>query len=172
MTQPTASAEDTRTITPVYRRATLIICALVAAIAIAAIDVARDFPSTGQATDPGASRFPMIYGGVLIVLCGLLVVDTLRRPVEPPTDTFDAVAVRRMIVNVATGVALMILGIVAMTFVGYAPATAAYLALAMAAMGMRHPIWNPVLAIGLTAALWFAFAKGLEVPLPVGSLFE
>lgn len=172
MTQPTASAEDTRAITPVYRRATLIISALVTAIAVAAIAVARDFPSTGQVTDPGASRFPMIYGVMLIALCGLLVVDTLRRPVRASTDAVDAVAVRHMIANVATGIVLMILGIVAMTFVGYAPATAVYLALAMGAMGMRHPVWNPVLAIGLTVALWFAFSKGLEVPLPIGSLFE
>jgi hypothetical protein len=109
---------------------------------------------------------------VLIVLSGLLVVDTLRRPVAPPPEDLDGAVLHRRIVNVATGIGLMILGVAAMSFVGYLPATALYLAAAMAAMGLRHPLWTPLLAVALTALLWVAFAKGLEVPLPVGSLFE
>ena len=172
MTQPSPSTEETRAITLVTRRANLIIAAIVTLVAVAAIYVAKDFPSTGQPTDPGASRFPVIYGVVLIVLSGLLVLDTLRRPIVPPAEELGDGVVRRRIVNVATGVVLMILGVTAMSWVGYLPATALYLALAMGAMGLRHPLLNPVLAVALTALLWVAFSKGLEVPLPVGSLFE
>ena len=39
-------------------------------------------------------------------------------------------------------------------------------------MGFRHPLWNPLLAVAMTAALYVAFSIGLAVPLPVGSLFE
>jgi hypothetical protein len=172
MTQPIPTAADERAITPANRRASLIIAALVAALAVAAIYVAKDFPSTGQRTDPGASRFPMIYGVVLLVLCVLLVLDTLKRPVVAPTDALAPGELRRRIVNVSTGMGLTILGIVAIDWVGYLPATVAYLAVGMAAMGFRHPLWNPLLAVAMTAALYVAFSTGLAVPLPVGSLFE
>lgn len=172
MTQPMEPSADERAITPANRRASLIIAVIVAAIAVAAIVVAKDFPSTGQPTDPGASRFPMIYGVVLLILCALLVLDTLKRPVVAPVDALPTAELMRRIVNVAIGMGLTILGVVAIAWVGYLPATGVYLAVAMAAMGFRHPLWNPVLAVAMTAALWAAFSWGLAVPLPVGSLFE
>jgi hypothetical protein len=172
MTQPNAAASDERAITPANRRASLIISVVVAAIAVAAIVVARDFPSTGQPTDPGASRFPMIYGVVLLVLCALLVLDTLKRPVVAPDEILAPGVLMRRIVNVGVGMALTIAGVVAIGWVGYLPATCIYLAVAMAAMGFRHPLWNPALSVVMTAALYVAFSICLEVPLPVGSLFE
>lgn len=172
MTQPIQPIADERAITPANRRASLIIAALVTVVAIAAILVARHFPSTGQPTDPGASRFPIIYGVVLIVLCALLAHDTLRRPVVAPAVALPWPQLLRQIRNVALGMGLTILCVAAIGWVGYLPATFAYFIAAMAAMGFRHRLWNPLLAAGMTAALWVAFSWGLEVPLPIGSLFE
>jgi hypothetical protein len=172
MTQPIPTAADERAITPANRRASLIIAALVAALAVAAIYVAKDFPSTGQRTDPGASRFPMIYGVVLLVLCGLLVLDTLKRPVVEAADAPTLAQLRQRIVNVASGMGLTVLGVFAIDYVGYLPATAVYLGAGMWLMGFRHPLWTPLLAVAMTAGLYVAFSIGLAVPLPVGSLFE
>ena len=59
-----------------------------------------------------------------------------------------------------------------MEYLGYAPVTAVYLSFLMWLLGMKHKLLNPTLAIAITALLYFTFSSGLNVPLPVGSLFE
>nr|WP_272213195.1 tripartite tricarboxylate transporter TctB family protein [Marinicella sp. W31]MDC2879144.1 tripartite tricarboxylate transporter TctB family protein [Marinicella sp. W31] len=39
-------------------------------------------------------------------------------------------------------------------------------------MGRRNVFVNALIAIGLTAVIYVAFARGLMVPLPMGSFFE
>jgi hypothetical protein len=172
MSQSPVSGSEGRAITPLYRNASLVIAVVVSAIALAAISVARHFPGTGQPTDPGASRFPIIYASVLILLCVVMAVDALRRPLDRAAPTLSGAEFLSRALSVAFGVVLMALCVWAITLVGYLPATFAYLVIAMWAMGFRHPVWVVVLAAVMTAALYAAFSIGLNVPLPVGSLFE
>lgn len=172
MSHSPATGPDARAVTPLYRNASLAIAVIVSAIAATAISVARHFPGTGQPTDPGASRFPIIYAAVLIVLCVVMAVDTLRRPVDRATPGLSRDAFLARAVSVVIGVLLVAVSIWAIGLIGYLPATFAYLLVAMWAMGFRHPLWLVVLAVVMTGALYAAFSIGLNVPLPVGSLFE
>lgn len=172
MSHAPVSGPDERAITPLYRTASLIIAVGVSAIAATAIAVARNFPGTGQPTDPGASRFPIIYAAVLILLCVIMAVDTLRRPIDRATPGLSPAEFLARAVSVGIGVVLVAISIWGIGLVGYLPATFAYLLVAMWAMGFRHPLWLVALAALMTGALYAAFSLGLNVPLPVGSLFE
>lgn len=172
MSHSPATGSDAPAVTPLYRNASLAIAVVVSAIAASAIAVARHFPGTGQPTDPGASRFPVIYASVLILLCVVMAVQTLRRPVDRVTQGLSRDEFLTRAVSVVLGVALVAASIWAIGVIGYLPATFAYLLVAMGAMGFRHPLWLVVLAAVMTGALYAAFSIGLNVPLPVGSLFE
>lgn len=150
--------------------ANLVISVVLIAIAASAIATTADFPKSMLATDVGAARFPIIHAGALILLSLILIANTLRAP--------TAAAEGGPPVGVAgyAGVALGMLAtagcIAAMEYVGYGPATAVYMAVIMALMGQRSPLWNPVLAVGVTGLIYAVFHYALLVPLPVGSLFE
>lgn len=151
----------------------ILIGGLVCLVAIAAILVSRKFPSTGLATDIGSARFPLIYAGALIVLSGILIARNLRKLKQgiasPVPETTGAGPYHlRTVLGVAATIACLVL----MPWLGYAPVTAVYLAGLMWLMGMRNKLLNPVLALVITALLYFVFSLGLNVPLPVGTLFE
>lgn len=154
---------------PQDRVANLVIAGLVAAVAVAAIVAARDFPATMLETDVGPARFPFIYAVVLIALCAVLAVNTLRAPAAPRAA---APAVRPSYASVALGMAGSVACLAAMAYVGYAVATVLYLFGLMVLMGRRNLFWTAVIAVGLTALVYAVFAHGLHVPLPVGELFE
>lgn len=149
--------------------ANLVIAVILIAVAAATIAATGDFPKSMLKADVGAARFPLIHAGALIVLSLILVVDTLRTP---------TIAEESAPVGVAgyAGVALGIIGtaacLVAMEYLGYPLAAALYMAGLMWLMGQRSLLWNPVLAIGITALIDVTFQYALQVPLPVGSLFE
>lgn len=153
--------------------------ALVAVVAVAAIVVSRKFPGTGLSTDIGSGRFPLIYSIALLVLCAILVIQHLlkrpgNRPVKrqavPPAT--EAETVRPDYQKTASGMAASVVCLAAMPYTGYALTTAVYLAFLMWLLGMKHKLLNPVLALAITATIYFTFSGGLHVPLPLGSLFE
>jgi hypothetical protein len=154
---------------PRDRLATLVICALVIAVAVAAIVTAQDFPATMLATDVGPARFPIVYAAALIVLCGILAIQTLRKPID---DSAVAPATSLSHGTVAIGMAASVACLIMMTYVGFALATLPFVAGVMWLMGQRSPIWNPVLAMVITGLIHVTFSTALGVPLPVGSLFE
>lgn len=149
--------------------ANLVIAAVLIAVAAAAIAATGDFPKSPLAADVGAARFPIIHAGILIVLCLILIADTLRTPTI--ADDGPSVGIAGF-AGVAIGMAATAACLVAMEYVGYAVAAALYMAGLMWLMGQRSPLWNPVLAIGITALIYITFQSALQVPLPVGSLFE
>ncbi|MBP2316700.1 tripartite tricarboxylate transporter TctB family protein [Azospirillum soli] len=156
------------------RLANLIIAALVIAVAIAAIVATGDFPATSLATDVGPARFPIIYAVALIALCTILIINTLRKPVTEaePQDTTGGAGRFASRVNVAVGIGLTAVCLIGMTYVGYAAATVVYLSSVMWLMGQRNKLLNPLIAVVVTAVIYITFSTGLQVPLPVGSLFE
>lgn len=156
---------------PQDRIATLVIAVLVMAAAVAAIVAAGDFPPTMLETDVGPARFPIIFAVALLVLCAILVFNTLRAPAAPPDDPAQAEP-KASYGTVAIGIAATAACLFAMEYVGYAVATPIYLFGLMWLMGRRNLIANAVIAAVLTALIYAAFALALSVPLPVGSLFE
>lgn len=155
------------------RKMEILIGVLVSLVAIAAIVVSRKFPSTGLATDIGSARFPLIYSCALIVLCGILIVRNLKAKHQDTLagEATDAAAAPRHVKTVL-GVVASVASLVLMPILGYPLVTAIYLSFLMGLLGMRHKLLNPLLAVGITALLYFTFSMGLNVPLPIGSLFE
>ncbi|CAO3456045.1 tripartite tricarboxylate transporter TctB family protein [Azospirillum sp.] len=151
--------------------ANLVISVVLIAIAASAIAATGDFPKSMLAADVGAARFPIIHAGALIVLCLILIANTLRTPTAPAATGEAPVGIAGY-AGVALGMLATAGCIVAMEYVGYGVATAVYMAVIMALMGQRSPVWNPVLAVGVTAIVYGVFHYALQVPLPVGSLFE
>ncbi|CAO3357864.1 tripartite tricarboxylate transporter TctB family protein [Azospirillum melinis] len=148
---------------------------IVAVVAIAAIIVSRDFPTTGLDSDVGPARFPLIYGGILVVLSAILVIGRLlpsQRNQERTAAERAQPATGFRFAPVAIGVAATAAYIYLISLVGYIPTTVVFLIGMMRLMGQRSWIRVPLLAIGITAFLYLIFLYGLQIPLPVGSLFE
>ncbi|MBP2227793.1 hypothetical protein J2847_001075 [Azospirillum agricola] len=149
--------------------ANLVIAVILIAVAAAAIASTGDFPKTLLAADVGPARFPVIHASMLIVLSLILIANTLRMPTivddTPPVGVIGYV-------GVALGILATAVCLVAMAYVGYALATVVYMAALMWLMGQRSPLWNPVIAVAVTALIYVTFQSALGVPLPVGSLFE
>lgn len=147
---------------------TAVVTLLLCAIAGAVIYFASDFPATAIETDIGAGAFPMFYASVLILLALALLWGSLRRAPQAVAEKTDKMAWFRT----ATGVALMLVYIVLMSYVGYLVTTPLFLICIMVLMGYRRPVLTPSIAALMTGILWLLFVEALQVPLPVGSLFE
>ncbi|WP_395454382.1 tripartite tricarboxylate transporter TctB family protein [Azospirillum melinis] len=148
---------------------------IVAVVAIAAIIVSRDFPTTGLDSDVGPARFPLIYAGILVVLSAILVIGRLlpsRRNQERTAAERAQPATGFRFAPVAIGVVATAAYIYLISLVGYIPTTVVFLIGMMRLMGQRSWIRVPLLAVGITAFLYLIFLYGLQIPLPVGSLFE
>jgi len=163
--QAPAAAGQTRT----DRLAHLIIVALLCVISTAAIVTAWDFPAPPPGgNDVGAARFPILYAVTLLVLSAILLAQTLAKPLvaaAPPAE-------KPHYGRVALGMLLMLGNLLAIGYVGYFPSAFVLLVALMALMGQRSLIWNPVIALATTTVIYLLFDYGLNVPLPLGSLFE
>ncbi len=153
----------------------IVISVVVSLVAVAAIIFSRKFPTTGLATDIGSARFPLIYSCALIVLCAILIGQNLLKGRAAAIDVARSPAAddeRPNYRKTFAGIVSSVLGLVAMPYLGYALVTVGYLSFLMWLLGMKHKAWNPLLALTTSALLYFTFSTGLNVPLPVGSLFE
>ncbi len=156
------------------RNADYITALLVAAVAIAALVVSNGFPKTPIPTDIGAGAFPRTFAILLLILCSLLVVGRFfdrTAHAETERDTTPETTVQQL-VRPTVGALAMVVYIGLMPFVGYMILTVIFLAFLIWLMGFRSLVWNIVISIALTAALYLLFDYGLQVPLPVGSCFE
>ncbi|AJY44538.1 tripartite tricarboxylate transporter TctB family protein [Martelella endophytica] len=168
MTEQTQNAPIRQTITKGERIALIIIAIVLSSISVLAILETRNFPQIRLSADIGPGRFPVIFATVLIVLCVVMLIQAFRAEVVPAEPEEE----KPRYGNVALGVAITALCVAAINFVGY-PAPAAVLLFAlMWLMGRRNIIVNALISIALTAIIYFAFSRGLMVPLPTGSLFE
>ncbi len=152
----------------VPRTADLIVGCVLIMVAVLAIVTAQDFPATNLPTDVGPARFPTIYALGLIVLSLLMMAGALRRQASPAVLPID----RKGYVCVFAGALATGLCIFAMHWAGYALTTVTYLCGLMWMMGWRHRVLTPLVAIAITALLYALFSFSLNVPLPVGSVFE
>ena len=150
----------------------IVIALLVSLVAIAAIIGSRGFPGTGLSTDIGSARFPLIYSLALLTLSVILIIQNIRKTGGTEAASGDNEASRPNYLKTFSGIVASLLCLGAMPYFGYAPVTAIYLSFLMWLLGMKHKVLNPLLTIVITGALYFTFSSALNVPLPVGSLFE
>lgn len=150
----------------------IVIALLVALVAIAAIVGSRGFPHTALSTDIGAARFPLIYSVALLFLSAILIIQNVLKKRHTTAATADGESSRPNYLKTFSGIVASVLCLASMSYVGYAPVTAIYLSFLMWLLGMKHKVLNPLLAIVITSVLYFTFSNALNVPLPVGSLFE
>ena len=150
----------------------IVIALIVSLIAVAAIIGSRGFPGTGLSTDIGSARFPLIYSIALLILSAILIVQNLFKAKEKPAVSTNSDVTPPNYLKAASGIAASFLTLGAMPYVGYPLTSVIYLSFLMWLLGMKHKLWNPLLAIVITGVLYFTFSNALNVPLPVGSLFE
>lgn len=152
-----------RRLSPVVMSVGVLLCV----IACAVIVTAHNFPATAIETDIGAGAFPRFYAGALIVLAVLLVAsDWLTNHADDVHHEPSHYG------RVAAGVGIVAGYIVLLSFVGYLIATPLFLMALMIIMNLRRLWLTLLLAIAITLILWLLFSMALQVPLPVGSLFE
>ncbi len=166
--QPTDKQPSAR-ISPADRFADLVITVLLTVIACAAIAVSRQFPSTSLETDIGSARFPLIYAGILILLCVLLFWQKFRAVVS--NTTADQAADTRPL-RTLLGVLLSIGCTWLIPIAGYGLSVTLFLTLMMRLLGRLNWWLNLALAIAIAGLLYAVFSLGLGVPLPKGAWFE
>lgn len=159
---------------PADRLTDIVIAVLLMLVALAAIVVSQNFPSTGLATDIGSARFPLIYAGILVLLCALLLWQKRRAlPADtPPTQSPVGEPEETRPLRTVAGVALSVVCAGLISVMGYGLSVTLYLVLMMHLLGMRKWWLNLALSLAITGVLYAVFSLGLGVPLPVGSWFE
>lgn len=171
-----ATKENTASLTVPRRQrmtATMVVALLLCAVAIGVMINAVSFPATAIETDIGAGAFPTFYAGLLIVLALLLVArEYTPSQGNTPQDQDTAGSVRPSYWRVATGIIMTAIYITLMGYLGYLITTPLFLGGIMVLMGYTRRLLTPLIAILLTIVLWLLFVEALQVPLPVGSLFE
>lgn len=154
------------------RKIEILIGIVLIAVALTAIYIAMGFRSSGLASDVGPGRFPIIHATILIVLSGILVINNAvrlaRRDYDPVTKPIPVHAV----ILTVTGIVATFAQFLTMDIFGYLLTMFIYLCFLMALMGMRHKVFNPVISAVITGAIYLTFDYLLNVPLPVGTLFE
>lgn len=119
--------------------------------------------------------FPRIVLLITIALCILLAVSSLKRHARE-AETLNAEAVegqqkRDSLLNAIVPPGLILLYVIGTVWIGYIYATAIVAILYMLYLGASTRT-ALVVTIGLVAILYFVFGDLLNIPLPLGRLFE
>ena len=123
--------------------------------------------------DADSYVFPRAVAIAMIVLCLALIVWHLVKPRLAKDETVvEASTIRRVAL-----VASMLAGCLAMPWLGFLiPGMMTFLLLMFIAMydewSMKRKILYPLIAVAIVVGFYTLFGNLLQVPLPVGSLFE
>lgn len=114
---------------------------------------------------PGAGMFTLVSSVLLAIVSGVLFVRAVRSAPDP-TPFLTSDARRRVLAVIVAQLAFAgVLGIV-----GFRVATFAYLAYMLLVVGEQRRRLSILLAVAVSAGLYFAFRNGLGVPLPNATL--
>jgi putative tricarboxylic transport membrane protein len=159
-------------LTALRGRAELFVAAFVFALGIVVlVDAARLDAGIGARGPVGPRAVPVVVGVLLLVTAVLLAIDVLRGGHGEPeagedVDLQSRVDRRAMLLLSAAFGANAVL----IERIGW-PLSGALLFYGSAyALGSRHPIRDPLIALGLSVGTWYLFAEGLGIGLPVGVL--
>jgi putative tricarboxylic transport membrane protein len=133
---------------------------------------AAGIPETAGQTGPiGPKAVPYVLGTALVVLSVLLAIDVLRggrgeQETGEDIDLSHGTDWRTVLILIGAFLANVVL----IERVGW-PVSGAILFFWVAfALGSRHFIRDPLIAIALSIGTWYLFALGLGIELPVGVL--
>jgi putative tricarboxylic transport membrane protein len=133
---------------------------------------AAGIPQTAGQTGPiGPKAVPYVLGAALVVLSVLLAIDVLRggrgeQETGEDIDLSHGTDWRTVLILIGAFLANVVL----IERVGW-PVSGAILFFGVAfALGSRHFIRDPLIAIALSIGTWYLFALGLGIELPVGVL--
>ncbi|MEO7235176.1 MAG: tripartite tricarboxylate transporter TctB family protein [Lapillicoccus sp.] len=129
-------------------------------------------PTSTSASGVGAGFVPTVVGAVLIALAAALCVQIARGVVGEPEAAEGDVDVRHtQWVPLAVCVAAVLVFIVAVEPVGYLIVSAVCFWLTAWAMGARSHLRSAIIAVVLSAVVYFSFTRLLDISLPAG-IFE
>jgi putative tricarboxylic transport membrane protein len=135
------------------------------------VDAARIPQTAGQTGPIGPKAVPFVLGAALVVLSVLLAIDVLRggrgeQETGEDIDLSHGTDWRTVLILIGAFLANVVL----IERVGW-PVSGAILFFGVAfALGSRHFIRDPLIAIALSIGTWYLFALGLGIELPVGVL--
>ncbi|MDR1827925.1 MAG: tripartite tricarboxylate transporter TctB family protein [Methylobacteriaceae bacterium] len=150
----------------------LAIAVLLICFAAGVIYVAQGYSDNGMSTDVGPARFPTVYGLVLIALSIALIVQNVTALNRGDVDREAPPISTHRVFLITTGIVLTFAQYWSMPYLGYLTSMFLYLCLLAALMGLRHVLLNPLISAVFTGLIYFCFYTLLNVPLPVGELFE
>ncbi|WP_425418300.1 tripartite tricarboxylate transporter TctB family protein [Oricola indica] len=122
--------------------------------------------------------FPRVVLLFSMILCVLLAAFWLKRRISgdeihefPVAEDDEAPTQRDALLNAIVPIALIVLYVIGTIWIGYIYATAIVAVLYMLYLGAS--VWMTFLVTaGLTAVLYFVFGDMLNIPLPLGRLFQ
>lgn len=119
---------------------------------------------------PGPGFFPVWLGILGVLLGGVLLLETSRRPAVDPADAElvpDRVAISRIIAVLV----LLAAATASLDFVGYRITALAFTFLLLLALGARSPLVIIPFCLTASFGVFHVFYHWLKVPLPIGQLF-
>ncbi|MFV0447818.1 MAG: tripartite tricarboxylate transporter TctB family protein [Vibrio sp.] len=134
-------------------------------VSVFAIVSALSFPSFTMSNDVGTSRFPIIFSSALGLLCIIGIVQNLLNKVS-----YDVVPIG--IGKASVGIVLNILAFVIIPYVGFYISCFLFSTVLMKFLGINEKLKIMIMPISLVIAIYFVFHIFLNVPLPIGILFE
>ena len=155
--------------------------AVVMALAIMALGAFVSYDSMTGLTGPGYAQvgpgvFPVIVGiGLLLAGGGLLAVAIRGQwrvtwvDLAPSAGSGPSAASLRGLMLVAAALAL---NVVLFAPLGFIAASAVLFACVSSALGSKRFVLDVVIGVGLAAAIYIVFTKGLGLQLPAGDLWK
>jgi putative tricarboxylic transport membrane protein len=128
-------------------------------------------PALGQRGPVGPKAMPLVVGALLTITAILLAVDVLRGGRGEPEGGEDVDLSHGMDWRaVLLLAAAFLVNVALIERVGW-PISGALLFFGCAyALGSRHLVRDPLIALALSIGTWYLFAEGLGIGLPVGIL--
>ena len=122
-----------------------------------------DFPDAGE--DVGPAGVPYLWIGFTVFFCVLLIVQAVRRTMEPDPKPGR--------IGFVLGFALwLVIYLAAIETIGYFVSTFVFLVVSMYVLGYRNYLIMLGISLVWLAFAYFVFARLLYIPLPVGPLLD
>ncbi len=134
-------------------------------VSVFAIVNALSFPSFTMSNDVGTSRFPIIFSSALGLLCIIGIVQNLINKVS-----YEVVP--NGIGKASIGIGLNILAFVIIPYVGFYISCFLFSIVLMKFLGINEKLKIIIMSTSLVIVIYFVFHVFLNVPLPVGIIFE
>ncbi|MBE2898497.1 tripartite tricarboxylate transporter TctB family protein [Pasteurellaceae bacterium 20609_3] len=138
------------------------------AIAVFALYYANTFPDFTMANDIGAARFPIFFASALALLCVIGIGKTLFKSSTTEAISSLPLNVKRAIIAIIFN----ILTIYLIPIIGFYLSSFLFSCALMILLGIKSKINIVLTSLGITILIYVVFQLLLNVPLPLGIIFE